>query len=396
MSKFFTLALLFIFAFSATEIYAASDDLLEVEDFFSSSDEPEVRTPVVKKTVPVIQKRAAAKRTTPLSASNKTTSKRPAPKRPVYVQTKRTNAKPVSLNKDHKTQMVIKKTITKPASQIVKRIEKVKEVKRVREVSGITVSGGFKGPYGHIIKPKPFYNPLQMAGKSGRKPVIVIDPGHGGKDRGTTGRLGTREKDITLAYGLALKRELEKSGKYRVVMTRVDDRFIVLGQRVAIARRAGGDVMISIHADSNPNRTTRGFSVYTLSDRRADYEAKKLLARSNSEEVIRGASLKGESQDVKEAIIDFAQGSTKQVSDDFARTVGKNLGRRIQALKKYNREGSLAVLTGSDIPSVLIELGYLSNDYEERLLKREDHKQKMVSSIRAAIDEYFSRFNMVF
>ncbi len=258
--------------------------------------------------------------------------------------------------------------------------------------------GYFIGPHGDIIMTKPEYpgtyskTPLI----SGRKPVIVIDPGHGGKDPGTRGELGTNEKDLTLIYALALKAELEKTNKYKVVLTRTKDIFVPLPERVNIARKAGGDVMISIHADSNPNKTTRGFSVYTLSDKRANYEAKKLLEKSHNEEVIRGAKLKGETDDVKEALINFAQSSSMDVSHDFAETLGKYLGKSIKPLEKNQREASLAVLTGADIPSVLIELGYLSNNDEERLLKLPDHRQKIVTSISAAIAEYFSKFKMVF
>ena len=307
--------------------------------------------------------------------------------------TKKSSA-PKSLNKSYKPEMVKKVVVSKPVSQ--KRTAQ----KNTRVISGNPSS--FRGPHGNRIYSKPAYvaptiTNLSYPGTTAkRKPVIVIDPGHGGKDPGATGKLGTREKDITLRYSLALKRELERTGKYKVVMTRADDRFIELGQRVSIARRYGGDVFISIHADSIGNKTTRGFSVYTISESRKAAEAKKLLARSDREEVVRGANLRGESRDVKEAIIDFAQDSTKDVSDDFAATVARYLGKKIQPLRKSRREGSLAVLTGSDIPSVLIELGYLSNEYEERLLKRDDHKQKIVTSIANAINEYFTKFKMVF
>jgi N-acetylmuramoyl-L-alanine amidase len=315
-------------------------------------------------------------------------------------KTSKKSSAPKSLNKTYKPEMVKKIVVNKPVSQNRVAQKNTKAVKNTRVASGSPSS--FRGPHGNRIYSKPAYvaptiTNLSYPGTAAkRKPVIVIDAGHGGKDPGATGRLGTREKDITLRYSLALKRELERTGKYKVVMTRADDRFIELGQRVSIARRYGGDVFISIHADSIANRNTRGFSVYTISESRKAAEAKKLLARSDREEVIRGASLRGESRDVKEAIIDFAQDSTKDVSDDFAATVARYLGKKIQPLRKSRREGSLAVLTGSDIPSVLIELGYLSNEYEERLLKRDDHKQKIVTSIANAINEYFTKFKMVF
>lgn len=250
-----------------------------------------------------------------------------------------------------------------------------------------------KGPFGNAIPKKPYFSVSLV---TDRKPLIVIDPGHGGKDSGATGKLGTREKNITLSYSIALMKALQKTGKFKVVMTRYDDRFIELRDRVTIARKSGGDVLISVHADSHPDKNTRGFSVYTLSNNRASAEAEALVKKADREEVIRGATLRGESRDVKEAIIDFAQESSKNVSDDFAATIGKHLGRRIQPLNKHQREGSLAVLTGADIPSILIELGYLSNIGEEKLLRTEEHKQKIITSLTNAITEYFTKFNMVF
>lgn len=301
--------------------------------------------------------------------------------RPTSKQTTRPAAKPESLSKGYQPQMSITKTIP------------VKAAPRSIQAKRIVSKPVYVAPKITDIK-YPAASPVQQITK--RKPIIVIDPGHGGKDRGTMGDLGTKEKDITLSYSLALKRELDRTGRYKVILTRYDDRFIELPQRVNIARKTGGDVLISIHADSNPNKNTKGFSIYTLSNNRRDREAEKLLAKSGREEVVRGANLRSESKDVREAIIDFAQGSSKEVSDDFAQTVGKHLGKRIQALRKHNRQGSLAVLTGADVPSLLIELGYLSNRQEERLLKTEAHKQKIVTSITNAINEYFSKFNMVF
>jgi N-acetylmuramoyl-L-alanine amidase len=259
----------------------------------------------------------------------------------------------------------------------------------IKNSSNLTI----KGPFGNAIPQKPYFSVSLV---TDRKPLIVIDPGHGGKDPGATGKFGTREKNITLSYGIALMKALQKTGKFKVVMTRYDDRFIELRDRVSMARKSGGDVLISIHADSHPDKNTRGFSVYTLSNNRASAEAEALVKKADREEVIRGANLRGESLDVKEAIIDFAQESSKNVSDDFAATIGKHLGRRIQPLNKHQREGSLAVLTGADIPSVLIELGYLSNINEEKLLRTEEHKQKIITSLTNAITEYFTKFNMVF
>lgn len=235
--------------------------------------------------------------------------------------------------------------------------------------------------------------PFKPKHKPRRIPVIVIDPGHGGKDPGAIGRLGTKEKQITFLYSAELKRALERTGKYKVVLTRYGDVYVPLKSRVDKARKYNGDILISIHADSIGNRNVRGFSVYTISNNRAQREARKLLRKADREEVIRGVEMRGESRDVKEAIIDFAQKETKSVSDSFSKIVAKHLGQKVKPLNRTNREGSLAVLTGADIPSVLIELGYLSNSYEERLLRQQEHRRKIVRSIISAIDEYFKRFD---
>jgi len=287
-------------------------------------------------------------------------------------------AKPASLNKAHKNHQI--KIVHKPPFPETKNFpgNKPLDSKRLTPLSKTATTEGF------------------LAAASKRKPVIVIDPGHGGKDPGATGSFGTKEKNITLKYSLALKKELEKTGKYKVVMTRKENKFISLSERVRIAQKAGGDVLISIHADSIANPDIQGFSVYTLSERRKDSEAKKLLEKANHEDVIRGANIKGESKDVQEAIINFAQDSSKDISNDFAATIGRNLGKEIHPLVKNQREGSLAVLTGADIPSVLIELGYLSNKYEEKALLDNNHMEKFVLSLTTAINEYFSKFNLVF
>ncbi len=312
-------------------------------------------------------------------------------------ETSSNTGKPKSLNTGYENKMVTKKVVQVPVSQAKPAAKVIPKTTTAKAAPSLPTSRpvSFKGPTGKTLQTKPAYTPPPPVIR-GRKPIIVIDPGHGGKDPGAIGKMGTREKDVTLRYSLALKASLERTGKYKVVMTRGNDKFIELNQRVNIARKAGGDVLLSIHADSMANKNTRGFSVYTISDTRKDREAGKLLARANREEVVRGANIRGESRDVQEAIIDFAQSSTKTVSDDFAATVAKHLGKKIQPLRRAQREGSLAVLTGSDIPSVLIELGYLSNEHEERLLKQKEHQDKIVNSITSAIDEYFTKFRMVF
>ena len=221
------------------------------------------------------------------------------------------------------------------------------------------------------------------------KPIIVLDAGHGGVDPGAIGKSGIQEKKITLQYTLALKRILEKSGRYRVMLTRSRDHYVNLADRVERARKADGDLFISIHADSHKNSNTRGLSVYTISENRAKREANKLVKQSHKKEVIRGVDLKRESSDVKGVLIDMVQRDTNNTAASFAELLVKELGDDAKLLDKPHRNASLAVLTGVDIPSVLIELGYLSNRYEEKLLRTLEYRNRLTSEIAQAIDTYF-------
>lgn len=282
---------------------------------------------------------------------------------------------PASMRKNYEKKFV--KKIVKETITIPKKPERV--ITKTPNVS-------------KIIKTSSEYKKqktLPIAKKAWQKPVVVIDPGHGGKDPGAISRNGTREKDIVFEYSKALKRSLEATGRYKVFMTRNTDKYVTLHGRVQAARRAGGHILLSIHADSHPNRKTQGFSVYTLSQNRAEREYNKLLAKSDKEEVIRGVKLKGESKDVKEALLILAQNETTQVSDEFAKTVAKNLGKTVKPLPRTHRKKSLAVLTAADMPAALLELGYLSNAYEEKLLKTKKHKEKLINSLKNAIEEYF-------
>ena len=224
------------------------------------------------------------------------------------------------------------------------------------------------------------------------KPIIVIDAGHGGMDPGAIGKAGTQEKDITLNYAKSLKNMLEGTMKYDVVLTRSTDVFVNLDERVRIARKADGNILISLHADAHKNPKTRGLSVYTLSERRANYEKNQMMKKADREEVIRGVDLKNESDDLQHTIIDLAQRHTKNTSYEFADMVVNNLGNEAKLLRNTLREASLEVLTGADIPSVLVELGYLSNRYEEKLLRTDEHMIRLLAGIKRSIDSYFKKY----
>lgn len=234
--------------------------------------------------------------------------------------------------------------------------------------------------------------PSAQAPRRAERPVIVLDPGHGGVDPGAIGIGGTHEKDITLAMAREIRRQLEATGRYRVVMTRDQDVFIRLRDRIAIARQQSADLFLSIHADSMGNRETRGASVYTLSENASDSEAAALAARENRADIIAGVDLSRESRDVTSILIDLAQRETSNHSISLARALVQEMGREVQLLPvNPHRFAGFAVLRAPDVPSALIELGYLSNAQDEGQLNKPQYRQRVATGIVRSIDAYFAR-----
>src|SRR5262249_21621935 len=196
---------------------------------------------------------------------------------------------------------------------------------------------------------------------SGRH-LVIIDAGHGGVDPGTHGQSGILEKDLVLAVAKELRKVLESTGRYRVQLTRDSDVFIPLRERVNIARAARGDLFVSLHADSNDHREIRGASVYTLSEDASDREAAILAEKENIADLVAGVDLTGETNPVASILIDLAQRDTMNRSLRFAETVIGRLpaATSVQPVKPH-RSAGFAVLKAPDIPSALIELGYLTN-----------------------------------
>jgi N-acetylmuramoyl-L-alanine amidase len=222
------------------------------------------------------------------------------------------------------------------------------------------------------------------------KRVIVIDPGHGGVDPGAISLSGVYEKSITLAIAEEIERQLTMSGRYKVVLTRSDDTFIRLRDRVALARQAQADLFLSIHADSLANHSIGGMSIYTLSETASDREAEALAAKENKADIIAGIDMRGETHQVSTILIDLAQRETKNLSATLARSMIDELGRDRRLLPKPHRFAGFAVLTAPDVPSVLVELGYLSNRTDERELLDTGHRQRVGRGIARALDRYFA------
>jgi N-acetylmuramoyl-L-alanine amidase len=228
-----------------------------------------------------------------------------------------------------------------------------------------------------------------VAGDDARIPTIVLDPGHGGKDPGAIGANGTMEKDVNLQMAKQLKALLEATGRYKVVLTRTDDRLLPLRQRIEIARAAKADLFISMHADHNEKTDLRGASVYTLSETASDAEAAAVAARENKDGAITGVDLTTQSATVTSILIDLAQRETKNLSARFASLLTDQLAERTLVLRDSHRFAGFVVLKALDVPSVLLELGYLSNPDDEAALSSKRHRRVVAKAIRDAIDRYF-------
>ena len=226
--------------------------------------------------------------------------------------------------------------------------------------------------------------------RSGGHKVIVLDPGHGGLDSGTVGVNGLMEKDLALAEGLRLARELRQRG-YTVFLTRDNDTFVPLRQRVAIGRADKADLFIALHADSNPDSSITGTSIYTLNDGRSDREASALARRENQSDAIAGVDLSGGNNPVAPILINLAQRDTRNKSSQFATNALTNLGRVTDLLARSpHRSASLAVLVAPDVPAVLIELGYLSNADNAGQMNTDSLRAKVAGAIADAVDAQFA------
>ena len=235
------------------------------------------------------------------------------------------------------------------------------------------------------VPPKPAA-PLDL------RPVVVIDPGHGGIDNGTQAS-GENEKSLVLGFGLALRDRLEKSGKYRVVMTRADDTFIPLGDRVRIARNQSAALFVSIHADALPRHEgdAQGATIYTLSDRASDAEAERLAEVENKADAIGGVNLTEEPTDVADILIDLAQRETRNFSNRFARLLMGEMKNTARMHKHPLKSAGFRVLKAPDVPSVLLELGYVSNKGDLEHLVSESWRTRTVGSMAQAIDTFLAK-----
>jgi N-acetylmuramoyl-L-alanine amidase len=219
--------------------------------------------------------------------------------------------------------------------------------------------------------------------------LVILDPGHGGVDPGAIGKTGVYEKDVALATAREVARQLEATRRYRVRLTRKDDEFIPLGERVARARAASGDLFLSIHADALPNAGMRGASVYTLSEQASDKEAAALAARENKADLIAGIDLSHHEPAVSEILIDLARRQTNNLSIRLAHELVTELGHEVRLLANSHRSAGFVVLKAPDIPSALVEMGCLSNRTEEQLLTKPAYQRKVATGLVRSVNDYF-------
>lgn len=223
------------------------------------------------------------------------------------------------------------------------------------------------------------------------RPLIVLDPGHGGIDNGTHWK-HVDEKDIVLAFAKVLREKLLKSGKFRVAMTRSDDTYIPLGDRVRFARARRAALFISLHADSLPAKEghAEGATVYTLSERASDAQAAELANSENASDILAGVDLSKEPSDVASILVDLAQRETKTFSVKFARNVVSELRDTARLYKHPIKSAGFVVLKDPDVPSVLIELGYLSSAADRKNLTSSTWRAKTAGALADAVDAFFA------
>lgn len=235
-------------------------------------------------------------------------------------------------------------------------------------------------------------NSEQKPVQQNQKKLIVLDAGHGGQDPGAIGISGVYEKTITLSMAKQIRSILEKTGKYRVKLTRETDVFIPLYNRRKFAQNAKANLFISIHADSTKRPTAKGFSIYTLSEKASDKEAEKLAERENKADIVDGIDFGTQPKEVQDILLNLAQRETKNKSAFFAEKVVGELKKdsAISMLSQdIHRFAGFAVLKAPDVPSVLMEMGFLSNKLEEKNLRSTSYREKMAQAIVKAIEDYF-------
>lgn len=223
------------------------------------------------------------------------------------------------------------------------------------------------------------------------RPLVVIDAGHGGHDPGASGQRGEKEKAVTLALALSLRDALLADGRVRVALTRDGDRFLALEERSGIARRLKADLFVSIHADASESPDATGATVYTLSDRGSDAVADAVAKRENKADTVNGVELGGKSDAVTAILVSLSQREMRERSKAFAALVLREGQGKVRFHKDPEREAAFVVLKSLDLPSALIEAGYISSPDDAGALANSDWRKGFAASVASAIEIYLAR-----
>ncbi len=227
---------------------------------------------------------------------------------------------------------------------------------------------------------------------SSSAPLVMLDPGHGGKDPGAIGVSGTYEKRVALAAAQELRRQLLAAGRYRVELTRGRDIFIPLEERVAIAQQRGAALFVSMHADALADHSVRGASVYTLANTASDAQTAALARRENAADRFAGRQFHGVAPDVARILASLVRQETRSGSARLARRlVGSFSSEQMDLLDNPSRHAGFVVLKAADIPSVLVEMGFMSNHEDEAALRQAQHRTRIAAAMRRAIDAWFAQ-----
>jgi len=232
--------------------------------------------------------------------------------------------------------------------------------------------------------------PSESSGAKAPAPLVMLDPGHGGKDPGAIGVSGTFEKQVALATALELKRQLEAGGRYRVELTRARDVFIPLDDRVDRAQRQGAALFVSMHADALADHAVRGASVYTLAQTASDAQTAALARKENSADRFVGREWRDTSPEVAHILASLVRQETRTGSVRIARNLVGSLDQDLPMLQNPARHAGFVVLTAADIPSVLVEMGFMSNPRDEAALRQADHRRLVAQAMHRAVDAFFA------
>ncbi len=221
-------------------------------------------------------------------------------------------------------------------------------------------------------------------------PLVMLDPGHGGKDPGAVGVTGTYEKHVAFATATELKRQMDAAGRVRVLLTRKRDVFIPLEDRVAIAQRAGATLFVSMHADAVGDHSVRGASIYTLADTASDAQTAALARRENSADRFGGPAFTDQPPEVARILASLVRQETRNGSAHMQHAMVATLDQDLPMLQNPARHASFMVLKAADIPSILVEMGFMSNPQDEAALRQAGHRTVVAAAMMRAIDAYFA------